>query len=225
MKASALFSTQDRERISEAVAGAEQKTSGEIIPVVATASGRYDRAEDIFGVLFALIALSIVWLLFQGASEPADGWSAGADLRLGLPIVLLTLVAGFAVGVALASRLTALRLPFILKSEMRDEVERAASEAFHRFRLRETAGATGILIYVSLYEHQVRVLGDSAISEKLDARDWQAICDAVTDGIREGKAADGLVHAIGLAGELLSRHFPREADDRNELLNELKLID
>jgi putative membrane protein len=47
----------------------------------------------------------------------------------------------------------------------------------------------------------------------------------VTDGIRNGRAADGLIQAIEHAGELLSQHFPRGADDRNELINELKLID
>lgn len=225
MKASALFNPQDRDRIAAAIAKAEENTSGEIVPVVATASGRYDRAEDVFGVLIALLAVAGVWLLFQGTSPAAEGWSAGAEIRLGLPLILVTFVGGFALGVALASRVVALRLPFILKNEMNEEVERAAAECFHRFRLRETAGATGILIYVSLYEHQVRVLGDSAISGKLDAGDWQAICDAVTGGIRQRKAADALVHAIGLSGELLARHFPREADDRNELVNELKLLD
>lgn len=225
MKASALFNQRDRERIAEAIAKAEEGTSGEIVPVVATASGRYDRAEDIFGILLALLTVAAAWLLFQGTSAGAEGWSAGVELRIGLPMVLVTFIVGFAVGVALASRVVALRLPFILKSEMHEEVERSAAESFHRFRLRETAGATGILIYVSLYEHQVRVLGDSTISEKLSSGDWQAICDAVTDGMRQRRAADGLVHAIGLSGELLGRHFPREAGDRNELANDLKLLD
>lgn len=225
MKASALFSQPDRERIAGAIAKAEENTSGEIVPVVATASGRYDRAEDIFAVVFALMTVAAVWLLFQGTSAGAGGWSAGAEIRIGLPLILLMFIGGFAVGGALASRIIALRLPFILKREMHEEVERAAAECFHRFRLRETAGATGILIYVSLYEHQVRVLGDSSISEKLGSSEWRAICDAVTDGIRQGTAADGLVRAIELSGELLARHFPREAGDRNELVNDLKLLD
>ena len=44
------FSDEQRRAVAQAVAEAEGKTSAEIVPVVATASGRYDRAEDIVGL-------------------------------------------------------------------------------------------------------------------------------------------------------------------------------
>ena len=49
-RASELFNDEQRATIDQAVADAESKTSAEIVPVVATASGRYDRAEDIVGM-------------------------------------------------------------------------------------------------------------------------------------------------------------------------------
>jgi putative membrane protein len=225
MKPRELFSGPDRERIAKAIADAESKTSGEIVPVVAGASGRYDRAEDIVGVLFALALLTAGWLGLQVANPPAGPWSSGSTHPVGLGLVWALLVGGFILGAAIASRVTVLRLPFIPAAEMREEVERSAQAAFHRYRLRETAGATGILIYVSLDEHQVRVLGDSAIAAKLGDADWQAICNAVTYGMKRGQATDGLLRGIELAGELLARHFPRESGDRDELVNELILID
>lgn len=224
-KASRLFSEADRKVIGDAIAEAERRTSGEIVPVVATASGRYDRAEDRFGFLFALAALVVAWLVFQGIELHQEQWGVRQSISLGLLPIVVLLVLGFSVGAVLASLVPALRLPFVGAAEMADEVERAAQSAFHRFRVRSTAGGTGVLIYVSLYEHRVRVLGDESINAKLSATDWNAVCSLVTDGLRAGRPADGLAAAIRRCGDLLAVHFPAHPQDHNELGNELHLLD
>jgi putative membrane protein len=152
-------------------------------------------------------------------------WSSGPAEGLSLPVVLSIVVVAFIVGAVLATAIPSLRTPFIPKSEMGKEVERRAAEAFHRFRIRNTAGATGVLIYVSLFEHAVRVFGDNAINEKVDQKTWQEICDLVVDGIRKGEPAGGLSAGILRCGEVLARHFPIDPGDKNELVNTLHLID
>jgi putative membrane protein len=221
--ASRLFSEQERQLIAATVAEAEKDTAGEIVPVVATVSGRYDRAEDLFGLLLGLVALAVIWVLFQDTTETA--WAAGHTPTLGLAAIIASVVAGFLAGAALATRYPVLRLPFIPPREMRQEVERRALEAFQRYRVRTTVGGTGVLIYVSLYEHMVRVVGDDAVTEKISQADWEAICALVVDGMKTDRAADGLAQAVRKSGELLARHFPIQPGDRNELANELILID
>ena len=221
--ASTLFNEQQRQFIAAAVTEAEQGTAGEIVPVVATVSGRYDRAEDLFGLLLGLVTLVVIWVLFQDTTETA--WAAGYTPTLGLAAVIAIIVAGFLVGASLATRFPVLRLPFIPPREMRQEVERRAFEAFQRYRIRTTRGGTGVLIYVSLYEHMVRVVGDDAVTEKISREDWEGICRLVVDGMKADNAAQGLTLAIRQSGELLARHFPILPDDHNELSNELILID
>ncbi len=221
--ASALFSDQDRQAVAAAVAEAERSTAGEIVPVVASVSGRYDRAEDLFGLLVGLVALVVVWTLFQGTTQ-AD-WIGEGIPTLGLLTVVLVVAVGFVGGAALATRVPLLRLLFIPRSEMLDEVERRALEAFQRRRVRATAGATGVLIYVSLYERMVRVVGDDAIAAKVTQQDWDTICALVVDGMKSGDPTKALVQAVRKTGELLTRHFPIQPGDRNELPNELTLID
>ncbi len=223
--ASSFFTEEDRAVIAEAVAKAESGTSGEIVPVAATASGRYDRAEDIFGLVAALLSLCVAWALFQDV-VPAEGdWAHGAIINLSLPVVLIIIIIGFAFGSAAATFFPILRLPFILKSEMREEVERSAREAFQMFSVRGTRSATGILIYVSLYERMVRVVGDDAIAAKLDQEKWAEVCALAVNGMKEGKLAEGYANAIEKCGELLAEHFPIEPGDKNELANELRIID
>jgi putative membrane protein len=223
--ASQFFSEDERRSIASAVAEAERKTSGEIVPVVAAASGRYDRAEDLSGVVVALAALALAWILFQDVRPVRGDWASGPVLALGLVPLLLIAAGGFILGTAAATLQPVLRLPFVTEREMRAEVERSAAEAFHRFRVRKTAGATGILLYVSLYERMVRVLGDDAISEKLDQKEWDAVRDLIIEGIRAGRAAEGLSRAILRSGELLGLHFPIRPGDVNEIRNELRFID
>jgi len=221
LKASSLFNEEERDAIKHAIVEAEKNTSGEIIPVVASVSGRYDRAEDIFGLFFSIICVAIAWCLFHN-NVPADSWST---FSFGLPSILLTMFFGFIIGVLLTHLFPVLRLPFITKKEIDEEVDRAAAAAFQQNRLRNTQDSTGILIYISLYEHQVRVLGDDGISAKLVHADWNHICEAIINGFKEKQYISGIVEGVELSGELLAEHFPIQAGDKDELENELVIID
>ena len=223
-RASRLFSEEDKQAVKAAIAEAEKKTSGEIVPVVATRSGRYDRAEDLFGVILGLVAVAVVWLLFQKIVPKGGDWEIGQTMRIGLGTVLLTFAIAFIVGAAVSTWVPAIAHFLVPRREMRQEVQRAADEAFVKFRVRGTKAATGVLIYVSLFERMVWVVGDQAISEKLEQSHWHEAKDLVLDGLRRGKPAEGLCAAIQKCGEHLARHFPIAPNDVNELSNELQLI-
>lgn len=224
MQAKKLFTPEEQEEIRRAITQAELNTSGEVVPVIASASGRYDRAEDLFGLLLAILAVSLVWTLFQGVNPNPIGWSSGSAVSLGLPTLLGVFVGFFFLGAILATWLPALKLPFVSKSEMATEVERRAAESFFRFGIGKTRNATGILIYISLFEHQVVIKGDSAISEKLEQDDWNRVRDAVISGLKNGQATSGLIEGIQSAGQLLEKAFPASSDNPDELPNEIHLI-
>jgi len=220
-----LFTADEVKAIEATIAEAEQKTSGEVVPVVATASGRYDRAEDLFGFLLALLVLVGAWCWLQGPAETTEAWSGNPTLILSLPIVVAILVVTFIIGTTLATHLPALRLPLITRAQMQEEVESSARETFQKLKIRNTEDATGILIYVSLYEHMVHVEGDDAISAKLSQDDWQHVCDAIIDGFKSGNPAEGMQNGLRLCGDLLAQHFPTAPDDSNEIIDTLHLID
>jgi len=224
-KATKLFTEEEILNIEAAIAEVEKKTSAEVVPVVATASGRYDRAEDMFGFLLSLLVLGGAWVWFQGVASTVDAWGGSPMLRLNLPVVLVILVATCFIGMALASHVPVLRLPLIAKREMQEEVESSAREMFQRLKIRKTENATGILIYVSLYEHMVHVVGDDTINAKLSQDDWQALCDTIILGFKDGKPEEGMRRGIQQCGELLAPHFPIQPGDVNELVDTLHLID
>jgi len=218
-----VITPEQRDAVSRAVAEAERGTSGEIVPVVAARSGRYDRAEDLVGMCVAVAALVAIWFGFPLVAPGAGEWGAPSAPRPGLPWIVAALVGGFAAGIALATRFPALRRPFVGGAHLDAEVERSAAAAFHAFRVRRTRRGTGVLLYVSLEEHVVRVLGDEAIDQALSAADWERVRDAIPVRVRAGDLATGLIDGIREAGELLREHFPSSEAD-NELHNELRVI-
>ena len=221
-RASELFSEGDRKRIADAVQKAEGSTSAEIVPVVATPSGRYDRAEDLFGLVTAMALLAVGWLTCP-RMHPEAGWEGGLSAG-GLFPVLLTILTGFIAGAAMASRFTGLRLLFLSSREMEEEVHRAARAAFMSSKVRRTAGGTGVHLYVSLFEHRVVVLPDDTIADR-NPVDWSGPCATIVEGMKAGRPAEGLEQAILQCGELLSVDFPRADGDEDELSNELVLLD
>ncbi len=224
-RANDLFTPAEKEKVNLAVASAEKLTAGEIVPVVATASGRYDRAEDLGGFLLALATLTAAWAYGQRIEPVAGDWAQGQRLTFTLPWILLILVAGFILGSILTARISWLRRLLTLESEIRAEVERAAWHAFGNLRVRRTAAGTGILIYVSLFEHMVCVLGDDAIASRLQQKDWDEVRDIILKGMRDGHTAEAMCLAIARCGEFLASHFPYRTGDVNELSDELRIVD
>jgi putative membrane protein len=221
-RASKLFTEEDQRRITEAVEKAESRTSAELIPVVATASGRYDRAEDMVGLWVGLGALAVTWLGVQDVE--AAPWG---ELRptLGLPSVVGLVLGGWVVGVLLAHLLPGLRRLFIPRRELEAEVDRAAREAFFDRRVHHTEGATGLLVYVSLFEHRAVLLADAQVLEKLGQEKLDALCAGLVAELKRGAYVDGLCRTLEAAGVALGEVLPRRADDRNELPNTLAVVD
>ena len=72
--ASSVFSEDERQQINDAVIAAESKTSAEIIPVIATESGRYDRPEDMAGLTCGVVSVIVAWALFQRVDDLSGKW-------------------------------------------------------------------------------------------------------------------------------------------------------
>jgi len=203
-KASNFFTSEEKSFIEAAVRDAELKTSGEIVPMVVDASYDYPRAEIIGGGCFAMgTALLLAWA-FGASSE----W-------VFLPI-FLALYLPFKWLVRFTPSLKRL---LIHPTEITTEVEEKALVSFVEQGLHHTRDETGILILISLFEHRVHVLADRGINAQVPPGTWDEIVAVVTEGIRQDRTCEALCAAIGRCGELLEGHFPRKADDTDELPN------
>lgn len=223
--AGALFTPEDRAAVAKAVAAAEKSTAGEIVPVVATSSDRYDRAEDTFGFWLGMLAMAVVWVVFQGVRVREAEWETHWELSITLVPLLGVLTIGWIAGIRLAHRYPALKRLASLKGDLRSRVEQRAAMCFDLFHTGRTRDATGVVLYVSLFERMVCVRADPAISRKVDASEWKAICEGMMAELRAGRHREAFVLAIARCGEVLAKHYPVKPDDTNELPNELRILD
>ncbi len=226
--ASEHFNEEQRKRIDAAVAVAEVETSAEIVPVVATASGRYDRAEDVVGLYVGLALMVLVFFLLPSADAGDDPHSfADAPSRwLGALALVAAAVAGFVAGAVIASRVAPLRRLFTPDVQMREEVRRAAREAFFDRRVHHTAGRGGVLVYVSLYERVAAVLADESVTEKLGEAAVVDLVETLTARLRAGgDLTDAICATIDATGDRLAGVLPDAADDVNEIPDALVMID
>jgi len=97
-----------------------------------------------------------------------------------------------------------------------------ARDIFLQEEIFNTVDRTGILIYISEMEKRVQVLGDQGISSVIEQSDWNNVLKLVTDGIKQGSPAEGLVSAIHECKKLLLENgFIVRTDDTNELSDKM----
>lgn len=223
--ATTYFTDEQRKAVEKAVAAAESKTSAEIVPVVAAASGRYDRPEDIVGLFLGIVLMAMAWAVLPGYAPDRTGSWEGFALPFHLPALIFAMILGFVLGSFAASRVEWLRMLFTPAAQMRDEVNARARQVFFDDRVHHTAGATGLLFFVSLYERTAVILADAAVTEKLGQHAVDALCRELVEDIKKVDVASALARSIEKAGEQLELVLPRETGDVNELADTLVLLD
>jgi putative membrane protein len=206
INAETFFTPEEQERIRQAVVTAEQRTAGEIVPMLVGASARYAEIE-IAGMGVGLVAGTLAAFVFQ------DPWAA-------IHSQLLWPLAGAALGSILCS-LPVVKKNLIPEDRILEAVHLRSLAAFTAQGLHYTRAHTGILILASLLEHRVEVLADKGINEKVPAGTWDEVVQILTRGLKTRNACDAYCKAIERCGDILAQHFPRSPDDQDELGNKL----
>ena len=206
MNAETFFTVEEQERIRQAVVAAEQRTSGEIVPMLVSASARYAEVE-LAGLAIGLVIGTLATFIWH------DPWQA---LHSQLLWPLVGAILGF-----ILSTIPAVKRRFIPKERIDEAVHLRSLAAFTANGLHHTRAHTGILILASLLEHRVVVLADRGINEKVQPGTWDEVVRILTAGLKSGNACDAFCKAIGRCGEILAQHFPRPPDDKDELANKL----
>lgn len=204
LAASEYFSEEERQAIDDAIARASRRTSGRLCVVVASRSGRYERAQDLFGLLIALAAVATAWFALPLFSETWNRTPAVPSLAH----VLLAFAGGFVGGTMLAIRFPALARPFVSSRVMEDCLRARATQAFVESTASDEVEQSTVLVYVSLFERWVWVVGDREVSRRLDTSVWTGIRDELLEGFGRGDFRWALSDAVSRCGEALAEPFP-----------------
>ena len=188
------------------------------MPYVVPRSGRYDAAVWRAASLAAVLLLAAALLVFRFY----EGWGL-AWLHAGWGVALLALFGGTA-GALMAAFISPLKRWLTPLGHLERTVHQRAMQAFVEEEVFATEGRTGILLFVSLFEHRIEVVGDAGINRKVTPEDWVHVVERIQGGIKAGRVTDGLVEAIEMCGALLEKSgVAIEPDDANELPDDVRI--
>ncbi len=92
-----------------------------------------------------------------------------------------------------------------------------AEKKFQQLGMHKTAARNAILIFVAPRARKFAVVGDEAVHQKCGTEFWERLVQTMARLFKKEEFTAALVEAIQSAGALLAQHFPRGANDRNEL--------
>ena len=104
-----------------------------------------------------------------------------------------------------------------------DDVLDHAAFVFEELGMHRTKDRNGVLIYVSVAERRAAVVGDAGINARLPDGYWNETLSVILEQFKADRYAEGLCMGVQRLGEQLRAHFPREADDRNELNDDISI--
>jgi putative membrane protein len=213
------FTEADLQRIKTAVKEAENKISGEIVPVFVERSGLYTTAIYKGALVFA--ALSFVFMIIVDRYLITD---VSSTLYYDPVFIFFVVVVGGLIGSLLPTLFESVKRMLIGQKQMDECTRQRAENAFLEEEVFNTRHRTGIMIFISFFEHEVIVMADRGISKVVDQKEWDKIVTDLVVNIRDGKLTDGIEAGIKRCGEiLLEKGFLKTADDVNELRDDLRI--
>jgi uncharacterized membrane protein len=84
-----------------------------------------------------------------------------------------------------------------------------AQKEFVRLGMTKAPERNGVLIFVAPRTHKFAVIGDEGVHAKCGDEFWRELAKVMTDYFRKSEFAEGIIHGVRKAGELLAEHFPR----------------
>ena len=99
------------------------------------------------------------------------------------------------------------------------DVYERALDVFHFLKMDNTKEQNGVLIYVAVTNKSFVIFGDQGINNVVAKDFWNSTRDKITNQFKSGNFKQGIIDGVKEAGTVLSKYFPWQHGDRNELDN------
>lgn len=203
LKKKLQLSPSEQEEIHSAVREAEKKSGGKISLVIAAESSSYAFWELFYAVLTAFL----LTLCMLPLSPHVNHWIGS---MLGESRSVYLSMFNIASEVFVVTLLYLLyNIPFfdriILPAGARHHaVSARAMECFAMGGVYCGDAHRGILVYVSFFEREVRIVADGGISSVISQDLWNLLADELAESLSRGEVKAGLLHVTERCADLLA---------------------
>ena len=108
-----------------------------------------------------------------------------------------------------------------MEDHIEEDVLDHAAFIFEELGMHRTRERNGVLIYLSVGDRKLAVIGDEGINRRVPENFWNDVLGLLKLHLAAGRPAEGLVEAVHTVGEKLRNHFPLQDNDRDELPNDI----
>jgi putative membrane protein len=216
-----MLSKSDHARVAEAIAEAKSKSAGEIFCVLTHEVSRYREVPLAWAAIAAFVLpplftfAGLNWLAQVDPTWTDESARATKSVILGALGSYTMLQATIFVIVALIVAQPTVRRLLTPRFLKRHRVRQVARHHFAASGAKLSHAEPHILIYASLGDRQVELVAHKAIHDAVGDGPWNAAVQAVAEGMKEKKPADGFIRAIRICGEALAAHFPANGPHQN----------
>jgi uncharacterized membrane protein len=123
--------------------------------------------------------------------------------------------------IAEAERNTSAEVKLVVVRHCWDSIQAKAARIFTSMGLDKTRHRNCVMIMLITTNREFLVYGDAGIHEKVGQAFWDDVRSTIMNELRQGHMGDGLCAGIRKIGARLSAHFAYQADDIDEISNEV----
>jgi len=106
---------------------------------------------------------------------------------------------------------------FLQRGTFEEDIVERAQKKFFQLGMEKTAERNAVLILVAPRVQKFAVIGDEGVHRKCGSQFWQELVERMRQHFLREDFTEALLEAIGSAGTLLAKHFPKTGDSKNEL--------
>ncbi len=206
-----ILSKDFRDKLSNFIGNIEKKSGVEVVVAIAPKSGNYIFIPLIVSLVF--ISLGISFTVFSD-EEFDDEW-----------LVFIPLIFG-AIGFLISS-IPILHSILTPKNIKIRNTEIYARASFQKGNIYETVSRQGILIYISIFENEIVFLEDKVVLKRIpfdELSKMKSNFKTVFKSFPDGKSSERLNFALESMIPICEKFIPIEANDVNEIPDDLEII-
>ncbi|HOV14298.1 MAG TPA: hypothetical protein PK771_08450 [Spirochaetota bacterium] len=205
-----MFTGSGKEKIRLAIVKAESETSAEIVPAFFYKSDDY--VEAVWKSITIWLILSFVTILLLSFDNGMN-----SKMFIYIPIIVLFSVAA---GWVLPNTLDIYKKLLISKTTRKKRVMQMAKQIFLEKEVFNTKDRTGVLLFMSFFEKEAVILGDTRINKLITQNEWNEVMNKLVTGMKEDDVINTIEKTILSLSELFKK-VPRSPVDKNELKDEI----
>ena len=124
-----------------------------------------------------------------------------------------------------AEKHTSGQIRVCLEKNCSENVLDRAAKYFHKLDMHKTKHRNGVLVYVATVDRKFAIIGDAGINKVVPADFWDSTKEDMLENFKLGDLVEGIVIGLKIAGDHLQKFFPHNADDTNELSDDIAFMD